>query len=110
MSFADLEDMKEFAELLDDQVRDKFPDHADEARAYINTILRRDDHGKYLAYNALSYDPEIDLSMMGSAHLLVSALLSRRDEGIDVPEWYMESTVRIGLRLGFAVIESDKPE
>ena len=110
MTLFDYQISKEWADELNALVRQDYPDHADAARDYMNTIFRRYDKRKYLVFNGEADDRDLELGEMSSAHRLISELLKRRDEGIEVPEWYLENTVRTCLGMGFTLIHGDQDE
>lgn len=106
----DLLDSQIRAREFDDDVRAEFPDHADEARAFINTILRRDAKQKWLAFNGEGIDRECCLGELHMAHYLVSETFKRRDEGVEIPPFYPENTVRLWAGLGFTVIDGGQKD
>jgi len=98
----------EYAAKLDRQVRADYPAHADEARAFMNKILRQSDWRKWRVFNRKAPDLRREIHVLDMTHHYISLLLERRDLGYPVTDLYLESAVRACLGLGFAVIEGGK--
>jgi len=103
-------DDHDYLDILDQCVRDDYPDHADEARALINTYLRRYDRHRWRVFNGEAADKHQDLTSLGTAHHYVALILHSRDQVDDFPAWYLESGIRTVLHLPFAVIEGGKED
>lgn len=97
----------EYAAKLDRQVRADYPAHADEARAFINKILRQSDWRRWRVFNRKALG---EIHVLDMTHHYISLLLERRDRGDPVTDLYLESAVRACLGLGFAVIEGGRKE
>lgn len=105
-----LEEDREYARELDQKTRSKYPDHADEARKMINTLLHRFDKHRWLVFNREIADKNMDLGDMGIAHSLIADLLQCRDEGQPVTDLYLEKSCRVYLHLPFYVIQGGKQD
>ena len=105
MSIYDYTIDKEYAAELDQAVCAAYPKYADEARTFMNKILRRCDKQKFLVFNGEAYDRDMSLGVLSCAHHLVCDLLQHREEGWPVPDWYLENAMRRSLGLGFTLID-----
>ena len=101
---------KEYAAEMDRKVRADYPNHSDEARAFMNKILRRSDKQKWLVFNGEAYDHNMELGELATTHRYLASLMECRDKGQPVTIWHLDRAVRACLGLGFAVIRGGKTD
>ncbi len=106
----DYRDDKELAYELDQEVREKYPYHAEEARSLISKLLYRYDKHRWLIFKGQAADKYFQLGELQTTHLYISSLLESRDQGQPVSDLHIQTGIRTCLGLPFAVVNSSNQD
>lgn len=104
----DYRDDKELAFEMDDEVREKYPHHADEARKLISNLLYHYDKHRWLVFKGQAADKYFQLGELQTTQLYISSLLESRDLGQPVSDLHIQTGIRTCLGLPFAVVNGSK--
>ena len=105
MTYRQLLEDRAYAMEMDDKVREDYPDHAGEARRFMNRVIRRKAPHKWLVFNGQACDHKMELGELATTHRYIASLLECRDRGQPVTDLYLTTTIHACLGLGFVVIE-----
>ena len=94
MSVKDYRDILELVEEIEERVQSRYPNHAAQARQYINRILKRVDTKMYFAFNGQGYYEPTWIGELGTVYSLIAGWFEANPDRVNWPHHILENLIK----------------